>query len=103
MQASLKYLVFLLVSVCYLQAAFEINAGPVTNTWDDGYDTYIHPDQNAGVHFGKADEGAVLLSVLLETFNGHSTTIEESPGSALSGSDHYPPPKLFITHHRLLI
>jgi hypothetical protein len=55
MTAKLKYLLLLIVSLCYLQAAFEVNTDTLKNTWGDEYDTYIHADNNATQHILKVE------------------------------------------------
>lgn len=37
----MKYIIFIIISICYFQAAFEVNNDYVLNTWGDEYDTYV--------------------------------------------------------------
>jgi len=53
MTTKLKYLLLLIVSLCYLQAVFVVNADPIINTWGDEIDTYIHADNPATQHIQK--------------------------------------------------
>lgn len=63
MTAKFKYLLLFIVSLCYLQAAFEVNTDTLKNTWGDEYDTYIHADNNATQHILKTEHqtGFALL------------------------------------------
>lgn len=55
MTAKFKYLLLFIVSLCYLQAAFEVNTDTLKNTWGDEYDTYIHADNSATQHILKTE------------------------------------------------
>lgn len=55
MTAKFKYLLFIVVSFCYLQSALEVNTDTIKNTWGDEYDTYIHADNTASQHIIKIE------------------------------------------------
>ena len=42
MAGTFKYFLLFLVTLLYLQAAFEVNTDSIKNTWGDEYDTYVH-------------------------------------------------------------
>lgn len=56
MKGLYKYLLIFLVTACYLQAALELNIGPLTNTFDDIYDTYVQADDLSTVQSQKTEK-----------------------------------------------
>jgi len=77
MTAKLKYLLILIVSLCYLQAAFEVNTDTLKNTWGDEYDTYIHADNSATQHILKI-EHQTDFALLSDFFQYRNTEISKS-------------------------
>ena len=50
MTAKFKVLIFVVVLLCYLQAAFEVNTDTIKNTLVDEYDIYILANNNVMQH-----------------------------------------------------
>lgn len=103
MTAKLKYLLLLIVSFCYLQAAFEVNTDTLKNTWGDEYDTYIHADNNATQHILKVEHQTDFA--LLPDFFHYSKVEIYNPNLV---TDFHPffdtsPHKLFLKNCSLLI
>lgn len=88
--------------VCYLQAAFEVNTGSVTNTWGDEYDTYIHADNSLTIHFDKLEQPQALVPLLF-VIEKSSITSEKSVLWLPNKDAADPPPKLFLSYRSLLI
>ncbi len=44
MKTRITKLLLLLFAVCYLQGVLEINVGPIQNSWNDEYDSYVISD-----------------------------------------------------------
>ncbi|ADY50685.1 hypothetical protein Pedsa_0099 [Pseudopedobacter saltans DSM 12145] len=68
MKGLLRYLLMLIISVFYLQAALEINEGPITNTFDDEYDTYVSVENQSSIHSQKTEQ--TLGFAILPNFLG---------------------------------
>lgn len=56
MKGLYKYLLVLLVTVCYIQAAFELNVGPIVNTYGDVFDTYVQAEDRSPSHSQKYEK-----------------------------------------------
>lgn len=56
MKRLFKYLIIIILTACYLQAALEVNAGPITNTFGDEYDTYVQADDQVSFHNQKIEQ-----------------------------------------------
>lgn len=102
MTAKVQYLLFFIVSLCYLQAAFEVNTDTLKNTWGDEYDTYIHPHNHATQHILKI-EYQTDLALLPDFFHYKKVEIYNSVFHA----DHHSffdtfPHKIFIKNCSLL-
>jgi len=72
----LKYFLFLIVSLCIYQAAFEVNTDPLKNTWGDEYDMYIHADNNATQHILKAED-QTDFALLSDFYQYHKAEISK--------------------------
>ena len=103
MTAKLKHLLLLIVSLCYLQAAFEVNTDTITNTWCDEYDTYVHADNSATQHIQKIEQSTdYALLPYLSLF--YQIKINDKYFASISSSfTDTSPHKLFLRHRSLLI
>lgn len=103
MTAKFRYLLFLVVSFCYLQSALEVNTDTIKNTWGDEYDTYIHADNTTIQHVIKIEHHS-NFALLPEFFFFQNSEINNTPFVAdfhsLSDTS---PHKTFLKNCSLLI
>jgi hypothetical protein len=103
MTGKLKYLLLLIVSICYLQAAFEINTDTITNTWGDELDTYIQADNFAIPHIQKIEQSSHYFLLSDYSFS-YQVKITDSYFPSFSNSfASTSPHKLFLKNCSLLI
>ena len=103
MTAKLKYLLLLIVSLCYLQSALEVNTDTIKNTWGDEYDTYIHADNSPIQHNIKTEHStdlALLPDFLFYQKFEISNTAFVADFHSLSDTS---PHKIFLKNCSLLI
>jgi|GEM_PF-1672305 len=104
MKAKLKYVLPLIVTFCFLEAAFEIDQGNVKNKWQDEYDIYI-PSASASIRLvfnvGHDTELVPWLHVTFFQFGclEKLATITLASGRAICPSQ----PDLYISNCTLLI
>lgn len=99
----LKYVLLLVVSLCYLQGACEINTGFIANTFGDQYDIYLVPSES--VEFETQKTVQVHPAIVFTSFSPISTvnieiipifTADDTNSKAL-------PRKLFLKYRSILI
>jgi len=102
MKAKLKYALPLIVTFCFLEAAFEIDTDNIKNTWEDEYDIYVPSNNSTKLvlavdHF--TDATLPDVAFFQRDHVGGSTTILLPAGGTIFLS----PPRLYIAYCSLLI
>lgn len=103
MIGKLKYVLLLVVSLCYLQGACEINSGCITNTFGDQYDTYLVPSDSFDVEMQKAVH--IYPVIVFVCFSPVSTISVELASGFTADNTHAKalPRKLFLKYRSILI
>jgi hypothetical protein len=103
MKGIIRYILFLIVSLCYLQAVLEINTDTITNTWFDEYDTYIHVDNSKTLKVEKIEHHSDFTCIpdisdilLLRKIAHPAYSISHFCAETF-------PDLIFLKHHALLI
>lgn len=92
----------MIVSVCYLQAAFELDTDYTKNTWGDSYDSYVQTDNSVAHHVTEKKQSTYFLHVPA-VFQAQQFRVIEKFTADNFPSQFFPQTKLFIKSHSLLI
>ncbi len=96
-----RFLILAFVTVCYLQAALEINTEGIENSWGDAYDMYVFSGSITHQTTFKKETAADFISD--KSANAFTQTIIHTPFTNVPFNPHQEDSRIFLKFRSIRI